>query len=56
MSKVLITEHNCLELFREHAEMLDQYAQKELRDKNLVCWCKPNDPCHADIWLEIANR
>lgn len=27
-----------------------------LRGKNLACWCKPGDPCHADVLLELANR
>ena len=27
---------------------------KELRDKDLVCWCTPL-PCHADVLLELAN-
>ena len=27
----------------------------ELRGKDLACWCKPGDPCHADVLLEIAN-
>lgn len=27
----------------------------ELRGKNLACWCKPGDPCHADVLLELAN-
>lgn len=26
-----------------------------LRGKNLACWCKPGDCCHADVLLEIAN-
>jgi len=26
-----------------------------LRGKNLACWCKPGDPCHADALLELAN-
>lgn len=26
-----------------------------LRGKNLACWCRPSDPCHADVLLEIAN-
>jgi hypothetical protein len=30
-------------------------AQSELRGKNLACWCKPGDLCHADVLLEIAN-
>lgn len=27
----------------------------ELRGKNLACFCKEGEPCHADILLEIAN-
>lgn len=28
----------------------------ELRGKNLACFCKNGDPCHADVLMEIANR
>ena len=28
---------------------------EELRGKNLACYCKLADPCHADVLLEIAN-
>ena len=27
----------------------------ELRGKNLACWCRLDQPCHADVLLEIAN-
>ena len=27
-----------------------------LRGKNLACWCKPGEPCHADVLLEISNE
>lgn len=27
-----------------------------LRGKNLACWCKPGDPCHADVLLRWANE
>jgi len=30
-------------------------ARSELRGKNLGCWCRPGDPCHADVLLELAN-
>lgn len=30
--------------------------KSELRGKNLACWCKEGEPCHADILLEIANE
>jgi hypothetical protein len=29
-------------------------VRRELRGKNLACWCKEG-PCHADVLLEIAN-
>lgn len=29
-------------------------AKKELRGKDLVCFCAPK-PCHGDILLQIAN-
>lgn len=28
---------------------------KELRGKDLMCWCPLDQPCHADVLLEIAN-
>lgn len=27
-----------------------------LRGKNLACWCGLDQPCHADVLLELANR
>lgn len=30
-------------------------AQHQLRGKNLACWCPLDQPCHADVLLEIAN-
>lgn len=30
-------------------------ALLELRGKNLACWCAPDQPCHADVLLELAN-
>lgn len=27
-----------------------------LRGKNLACWCRLDQPCHADVLLELANR
>lgn len=27
----------------------------ELRGRDLVCWCRPGQPCHADVLLELAN-
>lgn len=30
--------------------------REKLRGRDLACWCKPGEPCHADILLELANR
>jgi hypothetical protein len=27
----------------------------ELKGKNLACWCKEGEVCHADVLLELAN-
>lgn len=29
---------------------------EKLRGKNLACFCKIGEPCHADVLLELANR
>ena len=28
----------------------------QLRGKGLACWCRLDQPCHAAVLLEIANR
>jgi hypothetical protein len=30
-------------------------VRRELAGKNLACWCKPGEACHADVLLRIAN-
>ncbi|BEV44739.1 DUF4326 domain-containing protein [Afipia carboxidovorans] len=30
-------------------------ARRILRGKNLACWCPLDQPCHADVLLELAN-
>jgi hypothetical protein len=30
-------------------------VRRELVGKNLACWCPLDEPCHADVLLEIAN-
>ena len=31
-------------------------ALEQLRGKDLACWCPLDQPCHADVLLELANR
>ncbi len=30
-------------------------ARNELTGRNLACWCPLDEPCHADVLLELAN-
>lgn len=32
------------------------HIQQMLKGKNLACFCGPQDECHADVLLEIANK
>lgn len=46
----------CVDTFRkEMPEFAKAAFRQELRGKNLACWCKPGEPCHGDVLLEIAN-
>ncbi|GAA2346660.1 DUF4326 domain-containing protein [Dactylosporangium salmoneum] len=29
-------------------------ARRDLAGRDLVCWCRESDPCHADVLLRIA--
>ena len=31
-------------------------VRRELRGKDLVCWCPLGQPCHADVLLDLANH
>jgi hypothetical protein len=33
-----------------------RFARAELRGMNLACWCPLDQPCHADVLLEVANQ
>lgn len=30
-------------------------VRRELAGMNLACWCKPGEPCHAEVLLRVAN-
>ena len=30
-------------------------VRRELGGHDLVCWCPFDEPCHADVLLELAN-
>jgi hypothetical protein len=31
-------------------------VRRELRGRNLACYCPLDEPCHADVLLEVANE
>jgi hypothetical protein len=47
-----------VDLYREHLARnpeLVERARLELAGKDLACWCPLDEPCHADVLLEIVN-
>lgn len=49
----LETQNPDLQHWIDYCKKLDV---KELKAKNLACFCKYGDWCHADILLKIANK
>ena len=46
-------------MFREHVlgqPVLLELARRELKGFDLGCTCALDQPCHADVWLELVNR
>ena len=41
-------------VYSEAQTELRSQAQRELKGKDLVCFCKPKE-CHGDLWIEIAS-
>ena len=42
--------------FRKYILPNSEKVRQELRGFDLVCWCSLDQPCHADVLLEIANE
>lgn len=36
-------------------DLASEVVRRDLRGKNLACWCPAGEPCHADVLLRIAN-
>ena len=37
-------------------EVIREEIREALAGRDLMCWCPPDLPCHADVLLEIANH
>jgi hypothetical protein len=49
---------SAVEAYRVHLQrnpQLVEDARRELHSKDLVCFCPLDQPCHADVLLEIVN-
>ncbi len=52
----------CVDAYRDRIQAAARQWQstraalRDLRGRNLACWCRPGEPCHADVLLELANR
>lgn len=67
---VLKTKADCVNVYRDWLVLMlsGSYGERpeqavvmrkilrDLKGKDLACWCKPGEPCHADVLLEFANR
>lgn len=44
-----------LELITADRAWRDEFTREcaEKQIEHLACWCKPNEICHADIWLAV---
>ncbi|MDF5758589.1 DUF4326 domain-containing protein [Spongiactinospora sp. TRM90649] len=49
---------HAVELYRAYLERVPTVAEdvrSALAGRDLACWCPPDEPCHADVLLELAN-
>jgi len=51
---------NAEEAVDKYEKSIDEHdiilIRAELHGKNLACWCKLGEPCHADVLLRLANK
>ena len=50
------------QIVRQYEEMLMKMSEKDreallapLRGRDLVCYCEPDEVCHGDVLLRLAN-
>lgn len=50
------TPEQCVIWFRRMLLLRGITKLEDIRGKDLACWCSLDQPCHADVLLELANR
>lgn len=55
-----VTREQSVRLFEQYLKAMPKGKREEflepLRGKDLLCYCKPDEKCHADVLLKWANR
>jgi len=46
----------CIRAQQRFMKRCNTVADLGLRGKNLACWCRLGQPCHADVLLKLANN
>lgn len=55
----LLAGYRCISLgnVNEQESFMDNVKNiRQLKGKNLACWCSLSDACHADVLLKLANK
>lgn len=55
---IMLTRREAVMCYRAQVRALvadDPTCLDELRGRDLACWCPLDQPCHADVLLELAN-
>ena len=52
--EMMVRQYRRLLMHREKAAYREK-IRRELKGKNLACFCPTDKACHADVLLEIAN-
>ncbi|MGB3413620.1 MAG: DUF4326 domain-containing protein [Microbacteriaceae bacterium] len=59
-ARVWITQQLAVDLFKAFMKQLGPGIYQQIRDelggKDLMCFCRLDQPCHADVLLKIANE
>ena len=56
VERVVITAQKAVDLFEARLTRWSKgHIRAHFRGKNLACFCRLDQPCHADVLLKIAN-
>ena len=50
------TNEEAVTLYEGYVKDRHDQIRKELKGKNIMCYCAPDEVCHADVLIRIANQ